>query len=134
MGNDPPQFSIFTHRRSSCAATCQITRDEGAIIDICMVWWFLVRLLFFHCMPTSRHSDSTPDSRRACLCSRLSCGSYGAGSPAAVVCSRELASCGNGGTLLGCSPAGVVHGPEASPKRVRAPAEDCGVDRTRALN
>ena len=50
-------------------------------------------------MPTARHSDSTPDSRRICLCSRLPCGSYGAGSPTAVVYSRGLASCGNGVTL-----------------------------------
>ena len=35
--NDPPRFSIFRHGRRSCAATCQITREDGAIIDICMV-------------------------------------------------------------------------------------------------
>ena len=56
------------------------------------VWWFLVRLLFIHCMPAGRHSDSTPDSRRVRLFSRLPCGSYGAGSPTAVVCSGELVS------------------------------------------
>ena len=50
-------------------------------------------------MPASRHSDSTTDSRRVRLCSRLPCGSYIAGSPTAVVCSRELVCCGNGGTL-----------------------------------
>ena len=50
-------------------------------------------------MPVGRHSDSTPDSRRVRLCSRLPCGSHGAGSRTAVVCSRELVSCGNGGTL-----------------------------------
>ena len=44
-------------------------------------------------MPACRHSDSTPDSRRVRLCSRLPCGSYGAGSPTAVVCGRELGSC-----------------------------------------
>ena len=60
---------------------------------------FLVRLLFFHCMPAGRHSNSTRDSRRVRLCSRLLCGSYGAGSPTAVVRSHELVSCGNGGTL-----------------------------------
>ena len=38
MGNDPPQFSIFRHGHRSCAATCQITtREDGAIIDNCMV-------------------------------------------------------------------------------------------------
>ena len=41
MGNDPPQISIFRHGRRSCAATCQVTREDGAIIDICkVVFWF----------------------------------------------------------------------------------------------
>ena len=66
------------------------------------VLWFLVRLLLFHCMPAGRHSNSTPDRRRVRLCSRLPCGSYCADSPTAVVCSRELVSCGNGGTLQVC--------------------------------
>ena len=56
-------------------------------------------LPYFRCMPAARHRDSTPDSRRVCLCSWLPWGSYGAGSPTAVVFSRELVSCGNGGTL-----------------------------------
>ena len=64
--------------------------------------WVLVRLLLFHCMPAGRHSDSAPDSRRVRLCSRLPCGSYSAGRSTAVVCSRELVSLGNGGTLC-CS-------------------------------
>ena len=34
---------------------------------------------------------------------------------------------------LGCSPAGVVLGPEASPTRAGAAEGECGVDRTRAL-
>ena len=63
---------------------------------------FFVRLLLIHCMPAGRHSDSTLRSSRVRLCSRLPCGSCGAGSPTAVVCSRELVSCGNGGTLC-CS-------------------------------
>ena len=104
MGNDPPQFSIFRHGRRSCASTCQITREGWAIIDICtaVVFGFLFPLLLFHCMPAGRHSDSTPHSRRVRLYSRLPCGSYGAGSPIAVVCSRELVSCGDGRTLC-CS-------------------------------
>ena len=62
-----------------------------------MVIVFLVPLLLFHCMLAGRHSDSTPDSRRVRLYSRLRCGSYGgAGSPTAVVCSRELVSCRDG--------------------------------------
>ena len=39
MGDDPPQFSIFRRGRRSCAATCQITREDGG--DICKVFfWF----------------------------------------------------------------------------------------------
>ena len=98
MGNDPPQFSIFRHDgRSGCAATCQITRESGAIIVICIV--VLARLLLFHCMTAGRHSDSTPDSGSVRLCSRLTCDSYGAGSPNAVFCSRELVSFKNVGTI-----------------------------------
>ena len=69
--------------------------------------WFSVPLLLFHRMPAGRHSDSTPDSRRVRLYSRSPCGSYGAGSPTAVVCSRELVSYGDGGTLC-CSRVVVV--------------------------
>ena len=67
--------------------------------SLIFVLWFLVRLLLFYCMPAGRHSDSTLDSRRVRLSSRLPCGSYGAGNLNAVVCSHELVSCGNGGTL-----------------------------------
>ena len=67
---------------------------------ISVLLWFFVQMLLFHCMPAGRHFDSTPDNRRVRLYSRLPCGSYGAGSPTAVVCSRELVSCGNGGTLV----------------------------------
>ena len=48
-------------------------------------------------MPAGGNSDSNPESRRVRLCSQLPCGSYGAGNPSAVVCSRESVSCGNGG-------------------------------------
>ena len=85
MGNDSPQFSIFRHGRRSCAATCQIAREDGAIIDICMVVFGSVALFSLHAR--GRHSDSTPDSRRVRMCSRLPCGSYGAGSPTAVAAS-----------------------------------------------
>ena len=44
-------------------------------------------ICMFHCMSAGRHSDSTPDSRRVRLYSRLPCGSYGAGSPTADRCS-----------------------------------------------
>ena len=99
MGNDPPHFS-GTSVVHSCAVTCQITREDVAIIDICMV--VSIRLLCFHYMAAGRQSDSTPDTKYVRLCSRFRCGSYGAGSPTAVVCSRELVSCGNRGNLC-CS-------------------------------
>ena len=50
MRNDPPQFSIFRRGRRSCAATCQITREYGAIIDICKVF-FLFDCSFFTACP-----------------------------------------------------------------------------------
>ena len=78
------------------SATCQISREDGTIF----LWWFLVRSLFFHCMPAGRHADSTIDSRRVRMCSRLPSGSQGAGSTTAVVCGRVLVSGGNGKTLM----------------------------------
>ena len=68
---------------------------------------FLVRLLFFHCMPAGHHPDSTPDSRQACS-SVLTITTVRAvrtvqtapQTATAVVCSRELVSRGNGGTML----------------------------------
>ena len=50
-----------------------------------MVVFGSIALFSLHMMAAGRHSDSTPDSRRVRLCSRLPCGSYGAGSPTAVV-------------------------------------------------
>ena len=41
MENDPPRILIFRHGRRSCAATCQINREGGAIIDICTTWYGL---------------------------------------------------------------------------------------------
>ena len=92
------QFSGTGVVAQSCAATCQMTRKDGAIMEILNGgFWF--DCPFFQCMPTGRHSGSTPDIGRVRLCSRLPCGLHGAGSPTSVVCSRELVSCGNGGTL-----------------------------------
>ena len=53
MGNDPPQFSIFRHGRRSCAATCHITREDGAIIDICMVVFGSIALFSLHARGSS---------------------------------------------------------------------------------
>ena len=36
-GTTPRNFSIFRQGRRSCAATCQITREDGAILDVCKV-------------------------------------------------------------------------------------------------
>ena len=51
--HDPPQFSIFRHGRSSCAATCQITRDGGAIIDICTVVFGSIAVVSLHARGSS---------------------------------------------------------------------------------
>ena len=53
MGNDPPQFSIFRHGRSSCAATCQRTQEDGAIIDICIVFFGSIALSSLHARGSS---------------------------------------------------------------------------------
>ena len=53
MGNEPPQFSIFRHGRSSCAATCQITREGGAIIDIRIVVFGSIALVALHARGSS---------------------------------------------------------------------------------
>ena len=36
-GERLPAILIFRHGRRSCDATCQVTREGGAIIDICIV-------------------------------------------------------------------------------------------------
>ena len=53
MGNDPPQVSIFRHGRRSCAATCQITREGGAIIDICTAVFGSIVLVSLHARGSS---------------------------------------------------------------------------------
>ena len=50
---DPPRFSIFRHGRRSCAATCQITRGGGAIIDICTVVFGSIALVSLHARGSS---------------------------------------------------------------------------------
>ena len=52
-GGRPPQFSIFRHGRRSCAATCQITRKDGAIIDICVVVFGSIALFSLHARGSS---------------------------------------------------------------------------------
>ena len=52
-GNNPPQFLISRHRRRSCAATCQITRKGGAIIDICTVVFGYIALVSLHARGSS---------------------------------------------------------------------------------
>ena len=53
MGNDPPQFSIFRLGRRSCAATRQITREGGAIIDNCIVVFGWIALVSLHARGSS---------------------------------------------------------------------------------
>ena len=52
-GNDPPQFSIFRHGRRSCAATCQITREGRASIDICTVVFRSIAVVSLHARGSS---------------------------------------------------------------------------------
>ena len=52
-GERPPAFSIFRHGRSSCAATCQITREGGAIIDIYIVVFGSIALVSLHARGSS---------------------------------------------------------------------------------
>ena len=47
-GDDSPQFSIFRNGRRSFAATCQITREDGATIDICLVVFGSIALFSLH--------------------------------------------------------------------------------------
>ena len=53
MGNDPPRFSIFRHGRRSCAAICQLTREGGTIIDICIVVFGSIALVSLHASGSS---------------------------------------------------------------------------------
>ena len=50
-GERPP--AIFRHGRSSCAGTCLITREGGAIIDICMVFSCSIALFLMHARGSS---------------------------------------------------------------------------------
>ena len=103
---DPLNYQGRGIIRSSCAAPFFVKTSGKRWRSMIVVWWFLIRLLFFHCMSASRHSDSTPDSKQACssLCSRLPRVLYGSDSTpdsnTAVVSSHELVSCGNGGNSI----------------------------------
>ena len=96
MGNDPPQFSIFWHGRRSCAAICQITRKGEAIIGIGKLVFGSIDLFSLHARGSSLREHSGQQARSSVLTITVR---FGARSPTAVVCSRELVSCGNGGTL-----------------------------------
>ena len=52
-GERPPAILIFRHGRRSCAATCQINREAGAIIDFCMVFFGSIALLSLHARGSS---------------------------------------------------------------------------------
>ena len=104
MGNDPHTYRGTWYH--SCAAP--FVRQSGKTWrSLIFVGWFLVRLLFFHRMPPSCHSDITPGSRSVPLCVH----DYRAfrtvhaalQTATAIVSSHELVSCGNGGLTLCCS-------------------------------
>ena len=50
-GERPP--AIFRHGRRSCAAICQIVREDVAIIDICMVFFCSIALFSMHARGSS---------------------------------------------------------------------------------
>lgn len=99
MGHDgktPPDVVAVLH----------LVRQSGETQRLLIfVWWFLVRLFFFHRMSAGRHTDSTPDGRRVPICVH----DYRAfravqaalqTETAAVVSGHELASCGNRGNSM----------------------------------
>ena len=45
--------AMFRHGRRSCAATCQITREDGATINICMVVFGSIALFSLHARGSS---------------------------------------------------------------------------------
>ena len=69
---------------STCYLTCPIVREDVAIVDVGVVFFFLFDCPFFTACPRVRQSDSNRDSSKACssLCSRLPCVSCGVGSTA----------------------------------------------------
>ena len=52
-GERTPEIFSFGHGRSSCAATCQITREGGAISDICIVVFGSIALVSLHARGSS---------------------------------------------------------------------------------
>ena len=83
---------------------CLTVREEMAIVDICVVVFGSIAL--FHWMSVSRHSESTPDSRRVPLCVHVHRAfrtvQAALQTAAAVVSSHELVRGGNGGHIC-CS-------------------------------
>ena len=70
MVNDPPQASIFRHGRRSYDATCQITREGGAIIDICIVVFVVsgsIALVSLHARGSSLRQHSIQQARSSVL-------------------------------------------------------------------
>ena len=53
--------TIFRDGCRSCAATCQVVREDVAIIDTCMVSFCSIALFFAACPRVV-----TPDSNRCC--------------------------------------------------------------------
>ena len=96
-GERPPAIFNFQARASQLRCNLSNNSGSGAIIDTYIVGLGSIALVSLHARWSS--SDSNPDSRLVGVCSRLPCGSYGAGIPIAVGCGRELVSCGNWGTL-----------------------------------
>ena len=60
-------FQFFIHGRRSCAATCQITREGGAITDICTVVFGSIALVSLHARQSSLWQHSRQQARSSIL-------------------------------------------------------------------
>ena len=68
MGNDPPQYPIFRRGRRSWAATCQITGEDGATIDICKVFVVSIALFSLHAHGSSLVTLTALQTAGAFIC------------------------------------------------------------------
>ena len=67
-GERPPAiFNNFLHGRSSCAVTCRITREDGAIIEVCFVVFGTTTPVSLHARGSSLWQRSRQQARSSKL-------------------------------------------------------------------
>ena len=98
-GATPRNFQFSGAGVVAALQPVKITREDGAIINIFkVVFWF--DCSFFTACPRVVNLTALQTAGTfVCAHDYRAARRYGAGSPTAVVCSRELVRCGNGGTL-----------------------------------